>query len=189
MDDANRKRLEWLRDAKVGDMWPEKLFTTEQEAGWAPAVAAAAKAALEEIDRQSPEIQFDPARDVVTICGTPYSMGLFRTLPLGTKPGEAWVVKPSEGGIVVHSVSRPVESDWQPIETAPVEPWDKVASFYRFRCLLQIPNRHEPPTVTSGHGYYTTAPRSKERRLLRWSDGSHQVFPKFWMPHPAPKEV
>jgi hypothetical protein len=82
---------------------------------------------------------------------------------------------------------------WQPIETAPVEPWEKVHSYYRFNCLLQLKgmnNGSGQPAISQGYGYYVCAPRSKERRILRWHElhTGHQCYPKYWMPLPAPKE-
>jgi hypothetical protein len=137
MDDINRKRLEWCRDAKVGETFPRELFGNRVNS-WGEACNAMARDALEEIQR-----------------------------------------------LAVMTIYR----SWEPIETAPVEDWIKAPSYYRFRCLLQLPTLTDgQPTVCEGYGYYVAAPRSKERRILRWSDGSHQCFPKYWMALPAPKE-
>ena len=53
ISDINRKRLEWMRDAKGGQMLSTDLFSTDPDTwnGWGEAVSAAAKAALDEIDR------------------------------------------------------------------------------------------------------------------------------------------
>jgi hypothetical protein len=87
----------------------------------------------------------------------------------------------------VHQLEAGIRQ-WQPIGTAPVEPWDKAPSCYAFPCLLQLQQGHpsSPPHVCSGEAYYTFAPRSKEQRILRWRSGGRQVFPKYWMPLPLP---
>lgn len=77
---------------------------------------------------------------------------------------------------------------WQPIDTAPVEPWDNVPPYYRFRCLLQLKNYTADVSVVEGEAYYIAPPRSKEQRLLRWRSNGRQCFPKYWMPLPAAKD-
>lgn len=78
-----------------------------------------------------------------------------------------------------------IERDWQPIDTAPVEPFDKVPNYYRFQCLLQ----GERGDVGEGWAYYVPPPRSRPLKapLLRWANRIGQCFPKYWMPLPAPK--
>jgi len=48
-DELNRKRLEWMAQAKNGDMFPRNLFGGDNN--WAAAVSEAALWALTEIDR------------------------------------------------------------------------------------------------------------------------------------------
>jgi len=139
MDEINRRRLEWMRDAKTGAVLPPGLF--DDSNNWGEAASGAVKAALDEIERLQ----------------------------------EGW-------GLAGFPT-------WQPIDTAPVEPWDNVPSYYRFKCLLQIPSGHpgNPPEVCEGEAYYTTKPRHPERRILRWRNQRGMCFPKYWMPLPAPK--
>lgn len=72
--------------------------------------------------------------------------------------------------------------DWQPIDTAPVDPADTAWSHYEFHCLLQNFARE----VFEGYGAYRTVGGS---RILRWYDArgrylSHSVT--HWMHLPAP---
>jgi hypothetical protein len=76
-------------------------------------------------------------------------------------------------------------TDWQPLDTAPVEPAHTVPSYYRFRCLLQDQQGH----VFEGAAYFVK-PKPHLEPQLRWkSAADRQVFPKFWKPLPAPKAV
>lgn len=85
-------------------------------------------------------------------------------------------------------------SGWEPIKDAPVPAWDSPEarpSYFTWQCLLQLPTNHPDaePWITSGEAYYVAAPRSTERRILRWRDGhGRQCFPKYWMPLPAPRK-
>jgi hypothetical protein len=70
---------------------------------------------------------------------------------------------------------------WQPIETAPVEHYAKVQSWYRFRCLLQTTSE-----VFEGYGRYVKLGRATPTMTLRWYHANdRQCFPKLWMPLPA----
>jgi hypothetical protein len=131
MDEINRKRLEWMAQAKAGDIPPDEIGFPV--GAWAAPAAEAAKAALDEIER-------------------------LRT------------------GTIYHQ--------WQPIDSAPIEPWNKVVSYYSFRCMLQDADGF----VREGEGYYVCPPRSKEQRILRWRNNLGQCFPKYWMPLPAAKQ-
>lgn len=189
MQEINRKRLEWMAQANPGDLFPDDIFPSQS---WGPPMTEMAKEALAALGQTSPDIQFDPARDVVTLAGVPYSMSLFRALPLGTRDGEAWRVRREGDGVIVHSVVP--YGDWQPIDTAPVKPWTpELPSYYNFNCLLQLePRGGNPPTVIEGQGYWV--PPSRQQRkdkgpLLRWRAQYLGVIqPKYWMPMPAPKE-
>lgn len=68
--------------------------------------------------------------------------------------------------------------NWQPIETAPVEPSDSVPGWYRFRCLLA----NEHGWVNEGYAEYT-----HKRKDLVWKNAYGQkLFPTHWMPLPSP---
>lgn len=76
---------------------------------------------------------------------------------------------------------------WQPIETAPVEPWsDQLPSYYRFTCLLQTARGD----VSEGWAYYVAPPRSRPTKapVMRWANRIGVIVPKYWMPMPAPKQ-
>lgn len=85
---------------------------------------------------------------------------------------------------------------WQPIDTAPVPAWDSPEArrgYGLFKCIGQLVSRdREPPWITTLDAYYVAAPyvaapRSTEKRVLRWRDGAgHQCFPEYWMPLPEP---
>lgn len=79
---------------------------------------------------------------------------------------------------------------WRPIDTAPVPAWDSPEArrgYNMLRCLGQLARLGaNPPWITTIEAYYVAAPRSTEKRILRWRDGGgRQVFPKYWMPMPA----
>jgi hypothetical protein len=80
---------------------------------------------------------------------------------------------------------HPVEIDWMPMDTAPVEPAHTVPSYYRFRCMLQDARGE----VFEGAGYYVKLGRATTHQTLRWQNAARrQVFPKFWKPLPAPEK-
>lgn len=75
-----------------------------------------------------------------------------------------------------------VRAQWRPINTAPVEPAEKVPSYYQFRCLLQ----NARGEVGEGWGYYVKLGRATSHKTLRWANALGQCHPKYWMPLPAP---
>lgn len=82
---------------------------------------------------------------------------------------------------------------WRPIETAPIEPWDKVPFYYRFHCLLRGRGHPiNPPWVSSGFGYYVkpNGGGNKSRaampaNILRWKNDLGVCEPTHWMPMPS----
>lgn len=74
---------------------------------------------------------------------------------------------------------------WQPIDTAPVGPYDKDHPFSNvFRCLLQTYSGG----VYEGAAYYALPNnRTDTPPLVIWRNSHGQCSPKYWMPLPAPK--
>ncbi len=85
-----------------------------------------------------------------------------------------------------------LEQRWRPIDTAPVPAWNSPEGrrgYDVFKCLGQLDIRggSQPPWITTVEAYYVAAPRSTQKRILRWRDGAgRQCFPKYWQPLPEP---
>lgn len=57
MDEIHRKRLEWMAQAKPGQMWDETLFPGGSEWQWGKHISETSQAALDEIDRLHARIE------------------------------------------------------------------------------------------------------------------------------------
>lgn len=69
---------------------------------------------------------------------------------------------------------------WQPIETAPVPPFDRNDAWRKFRCLLQL----EKGYVCEGWAYWLAPRRTSQLPILRWANYQGQCQPVAWMPLP-----
>lgn len=94
----------------------------------------------------------------------------------------AWVEELAK--VAKEALDQIRRQSWQPIETAPIEPWTRdLPSFYRFKCLLQ----NEKGYVSEGWAYWVP-PRRSIAPLMRWANNHGVCQPKYWMPLPQPME-
>lgn len=185
MKDINRKRLEWMATAnpKPGNVFPVELLSEHRRDdwdGWTHAAPEAIKEALDELASYR-GIKVDIANEIVHIDGIKYARSLFEGFAWETPLNQLIrIVKRESGTLQIERVPT-----WQPIETAPIEPWTpQTASYYRFRCLLQL----SPQWVQEGEGYWVTPrPNSKIKTpTLRWRTHLGVCAPTHWQPLPMP---
>jgi hypothetical protein len=98
--DINRKRLEWMAKAKVGDEFPAELFHGSGYTGWSDAVREAAADAIDEL-ASFRGIKVDIANEIVHIDGIKYARSLFEGVGLQTPVGKWIRIVRRENGCVV----------------------------------------------------------------------------------------
>lgn len=185
MKEINRKRLEWL--AKPEERPSTGLgFDTNV---WRQAVSEAAQDALAELDSYrgiKVETSLVTGNQIVWIDGIKYARELFQSFA-ETPLNQCLRIVTRDAGLL--QIER--LPTWQPIETAPVPPYDPEREWEcRLRCLLQLPGRNGgKTTVIEGEGYWV-APRPNRKVKtpeLRWrAQYLGVVHPTHWQPLPMP---
>lgn len=146
--------LRQIAQAKVGERMPECLTTmamAQHQGSWGGPLSEIARQSLAEIERLAEALQIEREQHADTL----------------KKLLEA-------------------RAGWLPIDTAPVPAWDTPEAqrgYGAFKCIgqLEVQTSSQPPWITTIEAYYVAAPRSTEKRILRWRDGAgRQCFPKYW---------
>jgi hypothetical protein len=178
MDESNRKRLEWVANAKAGQDFPRDLFESEEAPGsWAAAMSAMAQAALDEIADQERSFDLRHSADMLAIAR-------WRQAASGRE-----LKQPDHTDLCVWLLDQ-LYDRWRPVAEAPIpEPQEG----FIFICLLQT----ERGIVGEGCARYVRL-RSRGSKtgefVLRWylGYGGRETRvcedPKYFMPLPQPRK-